>query len=57
MGAVYPLNDPRLTGLRCSRIKRFRNHLIFYLPIENGIEVIRVIHAARDIPVALTDDE
>jgi len=24
-------------------------YLVFYLPIENGIDVIRVIHGARDI--------
>jgi toxin ParE1/3/4 len=24
------------------------NHLVFYRPIENGIEVIRILHGARD---------
>lgn len=56
-GAAYSAGDPRLAGLRCSRIKRFRNHLVFYLPIEGGIEVIRVIHAARDIPTVLGSGE
>ena len=27
-----------------------RDYLIYYLPIKNGIEVLRVIHGARDIP-------
>ena len=26
------------------------NHVIFYRPAENGIEVIRVLHGAMDIP-------
>ncbi len=26
------------------------NYIIFYRPITNGIEVIRVLHGARDIP-------
>ncbi len=26
------------------------NYAIFYRPIEDGIEIIRIIHGARDIP-------
>jgi toxin ParE1/3/4 len=26
------------------------NYLIFYQPIDNGIEVVRVLHGARDLP-------
>jgi toxin ParE1/3/4 len=26
------------------------NYIIFYRPIENGIEVLRVLHGSRDIP-------
>ena len=26
-----------------------RNYFIFYLPIENGIEILRVLHSSRDI--------
>jgi toxin ParE1/3/4 len=56
LGEPYLVNNPRLAGLRCFRVKRFRNHLIFYLPIENGIDVIRVLHAARDIQTALKEE-
>jgi plasmid stabilization system protein ParE len=27
----------------------FENHLVFYRPFKDSIEVIRVIHGARDI--------
>lgn len=27
----------------------FKNYVIFYQPIENGIEVFRVLHGSRDI--------
>jgi toxin ParE1/3/4 len=30
-------------------IKRFRNYLVIYLPIESGVEIVRVIHGARDM--------
>jgi toxin ParE1/3/4 len=26
------------------------NYLIFYRPISDGIEIVRVLHGARDIP-------
>jgi toxin ParE1/3/4 len=26
----------------------FTRHLIFYRPIKNGVEIIRVVHGARD---------
>jgi toxin ParE1/3/4 len=53
MGALYEVANPRLEGLRCSRVRRFRNYLIFYRPIDGGIHVIRVLHAARDIATIL----
>ncbi len=27
----------------------YKNYIIFYFPMENGIEIYRVLHAARDI--------
>ena len=26
------------------------NYVIFYRPIENGVEIVRVLHGARDLP-------
>jgi len=26
-----------------------KNYIVFYLPVENGIEILRVLHASRDI--------
>jgi toxin ParE1/3/4 len=48
-GEPYATTNRRLEGMRCSRVKRFRSFLIFYRPIAGGIEVIRVLHAARNI--------
>ncbi len=39
----------RLRSLRCFRVKDFENYLIFYCPIEDGIEVFHVLHGARDL--------
>ena len=29
IGALYEIPNPRLEGLRCLRVKRFKNYLIF----------------------------
>jgi len=48
MGAVRQSGEPALEGIRVWPIAGFRNHLIFYLPIDDGVDVIRVLHASRD---------
>jgi toxin ParE1/3/4 len=34
-----------------------RNHVIFYVPIANGVEIVRVLHGARDLEAVLGDEE
>lgn len=38
--------DDLLVSLRSFAVK---NHVIFYQPFEGGIEILRVLHGARDI--------
>ena len=56
LGMLYEVKNPRLTGLRCFRVKRFKNHLVFYLPVDGGIEVVRVLHAARDLHAVFNEE-
>ncbi len=49
LGERRPTADPRLEGLRVGRIRGFEKHLIFYRPVADGIEIVRVLHGARDI--------
>ena len=49
MGTVTSFTLSGDLSLRRWRIRGFENFLIFYLPIENGIEVVRVLHGAREI--------
>lgn len=37
------------------RLFPFKNYNIFYFPIENGIEIYRVLHSSRDV-VQVFDD-
>jgi toxin ParE1/3/4 len=39
----------RLRGLRFWPMKRFSNYLVFYLPLEDGVDIIRVLHGARNV--------
>ncbi|MDP1798613.1 MAG: type II toxin-antitoxin system RelE/ParE family toxin [Planctomycetaceae bacterium] len=43
-------------GMRVWSVRSFHNWLIFYLPVEDGVDIIRVLHGARDL-AALLDDE
>jgi toxin ParE1/3/4 len=49
IGSLCHFADPRLQGLRCWPVSGFKNYLIFYRPIEGGIEVLHILHGARDL--------
>jgi len=49
MGERRESPNPHLAGLPVWRIEGFPNHHIFYRTIDGGIEVVRVVHGARDI--------
>lgn len=53
MGAIRESSDPALAGLRQWPIKGFRNFLIIYTPLRDGIVVVRIIHGARDVDRAI----
>ena len=48
-GARREYVSPALSGLRMWSIHGFEKHLIFYREHDNALDVIRVLHSARDI--------
>ena len=56
MGPDRVSRNPAIQGLRMWPIRGFENVLIFYRPIEDGIEVIRVLHGARDVEAILEEE-
>lgn len=48
-GGLYESQNPLLEGIRVWKVHDFENHLIFYRPTSDGIDLIRVLHGARDI--------
>jgi toxin ParE1/3/4 len=53
IGVSYPLQNSRLAGLRKWPIKDFSNYIIFYLEKPEQIEVVCILHGARDIRFVL----
>ena len=59
LGEVPEIGPPRqtsssaLAGLRMWPIPGFANYLIFYFASAHGIDVVRVLHASRDLGRAL----
>ena len=45
-----------LSGLRSFRVDGFRNYLIFYRLVTEGVEIVRVLHAARNLDALFADD-
>lgn len=50
IGARYDSDDPMYAGLRYGLVSKFRNDVMFYRPTANGngIEIVRVLHGARE---------
>jgi toxin ParE1/3/4 len=55
IGARYEPDDPLFEGVRFFPVSRFKKYIVFYRPIEGGIEVLRVLHGARDFQGLLAE--
>jgi len=55
-GKPYDAGVSRLARLRRFLVKDFENYLIFYIPRRSGIEIVRVLHAARDVGGVLAEE-
>ncbi|HJX27952.1 MAG TPA: type II toxin-antitoxin system RelE/ParE family toxin [Thermoanaerobaculia bacterium] len=48
-GKRRQFSHPALSGIRSWPIPGFDRHLIFYRPTDQRIDILRVIHSARDL--------
>jgi toxin ParE1/3/4 len=48
-GAIHVQSDPRFAEMRLWPISRFRDYLVCYIPLSDGVVILRVIHGARDV--------
>jgi len=49
MGAPRQFSNPQYSDMRSWPVKGFEKILIFYRPTPEGIEVLRILHGARDL--------
>lgn len=56
IGRPRKSGSARLADLRSWPVPGFRKHLIFYRTGENSLQIVRVVHGARDL-LRLLDDQ
>jgi len=49
IGKLKEFGNEKLVGIRVWHVKGFENYSLFYSLPENSLELIRVLHGARDI--------
>ena len=48
VGTLRSPGNPALGGLRPYEVRGFRNYLVFFLPLSDGVLIARVRHGAMD---------
>ncbi|MGO9463795.1 MAG: type II toxin-antitoxin system RelE/ParE family toxin [Isosphaeraceae bacterium] len=49
IGVPHQTSNPRLAGLRSLPVSKFKRYLLFYQTFDDRIELVRVLHGARDV--------
>jgi toxin ParE1/3/4 len=57
IGPVRAFDNPRLTGIRIWLLPDFDEHLVFYRVTDDRIEIVRILHAKRDIHAVLEEND
>jgi toxin ParE1/3/4 len=50
IGTARNFHNPEMKGLRMWPVRGFDKYLIFYRSTPEGLEIVRVVHGARDLP-------
>jgi toxin ParE1/3/4 len=56
LGGAWESADADLANLRVIPVTGFTTYLIFYFPGDQEIEVVRILHGARDVESLLRQD-
>ncbi len=56
LGTRYDHRHPALAEVRFFPVSRFRKYIVFYRQVADGIEIVRVLHGARDIAGILSEE-
>jgi hypothetical protein len=55
-GGRLRLANPRLRELRFATVRYYRQFIILYLPVEDGVEVLHIVRGRRHLNRLLADD-
>jgi toxin ParE1/3/4 len=55
IGAAHKTKKRELSGLRSLPVSKFKKYVLFYHTFDDRIELVRVLHGARDIRRILGD--
>jgi toxin ParE1/3/4 len=53
MGSLWSAGTPGFRGLRYFPIPRYPHYVIFYRPLPDGVEIVHILHGARDLQAIL----
>lgn len=56
LGVERRFANPALFGLRMWHIEGFEKYLVFYLVMEDAVDIVRLLYTSRDIAQALIED-
>ena len=48
LGTLCQFADPLTAGLRVVTVRKFSNYLIYFRPLDDRIQLVRLIHGMRD---------
>jgi toxin ParE1/3/4 len=48
LGTLCDFSNPTTAGLRVITVRRFTNYLIYFRPLDDRIQLVRLIHGMRD---------
>jgi toxin ParE1/3/4 len=57
IGWLPRLKHPALTSLRVFPVSGFKKMLVFYQPLPNGVDIMRVVHSSRNLRTLLRRHE
>ena len=56
LGERHPSRSPKLNNMRQWQVDGFPNHAIFYRPVGDRLEILRVLHGARNYAACFNGD-
>ena len=57
IGVIRDFGNPAPKGMRMSAVPGFPNHLVFYTVSATNLNVLRVLHGARDLQQLFAADD